>query len=293
MAKNTNWLLIGLVAVLAWFLISGGMGDDEPATGGTTTGAGGTALDVGCSTTPAVSYAVVDKFLNTAVTVTPNIKENGFAPVSALSGPTPGSKLEYWGNASTYFVKPVKHTTICGANPQVQAMGYKNGTLTLTAFDSSYNALTSGGGANNITVAANDNQAFEVRYDGTKNEANMPFGGCLIVEVPTTITGVAIDGLTAGCPYGVTYSVSAVTNTYKMFTIPDGYDADGTGAIKTISGTLTSGTSNPVGTAKFTFIPANYYLANDGNFVLDIEKTANSDSTRTMLSTPAFTVGLT
>jgi len=294
---QTTAIFIGLllvVGVILWssgkinlpsFSVSGGAGTTEQAP----------IVNTQCGVATSITYAGVNKLTSGAVTVTDAIKVDGDAPVTSLSAPQPGQQLAYLGTNASYFFEPTTYTVKCGSNGALQTKGYNNATVTLSAYNSAYGSLSSGGGATNVTIGANDNQQFEIRYQGQQYKANMPFGGCLVAEYPSTLTGFNLvgSGITAGCPYHVTHTVSTTSNAVKMFSIPAGFDASGSADVKVISGSMTSGSDNPVGTSVFILVPANYYQTNAGTFELDTEKFANQDTTRTFRSSVSYTIGLT
>jgi hypothetical protein len=248
-----------------------------------------------CSQNPAYTYSATDKYSTSAVTGTDEIKIGSLKPVTSLANPTFGEQVSYWKDntsGTAYFceVTPVK-SVYCGAQ-QLQTTCYQNGTLTLSVYDTAARASLSSAGGDvagntNVTIGANGQANFEVGYQGTAKKANMPFGGCMVVEVPSTITTVSPSGMgisAAACPYTLTYAVSSTSNVYKAFAVPAGFDADGAGDFKKINLQLQAGASNPSGYATVTFYPANNYITNTGEIKLGIEKDANADTTKTFAS---------
>ena len=100
----------------------------------------------------------------------------------------------------------------------------------------------------------------------------------------TSIT-LSGEGVTPGCAYPWTYAVMNTGNSYKLFTVPAGFDAEAKGVIHKISGQMQAGSGDPATsgavTGLITFQPANYYLGNDGNFYLGIEQDKNQATTLT------------
>lgn len=260
---------------------------------------GGATLDTGttinvpanvnaqCAQNPAYTYSGVDAFnAGTTVGGTDQIKTGADAPVTSLAAPTAGAGLAYWKQNATYFCEIKTDNAACGAHT-LQADCIQNGTVTLSVRDLDNDVtLTNGGGANNLTVGANEVHNLELRYQSAAKKAVAPFGGCIAVEYPSTFTDVAVSGAgissAKSCPYQWTYTVSSTSNTYRLFEVPAGFDKDGAGDLKKISVQLKSGSSNPSGTAYLKVQPANYYVGNDKAFHLGIEKDANADTTLTM-----------
>jgi len=93
-------------------------------------------------------------------------------------------------------------------------------------------------------------------------------------------------------PYHVTYTVSATSHTSKQFAYKPSLD-DGTGAVKTINCEVkNSATAVGAGSVYYVkFLPANYYVTQSGDIVLDTEKNADGDNTRTgsLINLPSAT----
>lgn len=297
---TTGPLVIALMVILVAGIVGGGLlyGNNHGwfGTPANTAGGGSTVvnqappnLGAQCSQNPAYTYSNVDYFASgTTMQGTDEIKNNNDAPVTSLASPKAGASLQYWKSNSSWFSPVVADTASCGSQT-LQGRALQNGTVTLAIRDTDNDvSLSNSGtaGTQNVTIGANGVSNLEVRYSAAAKKAVMPFGGCVAVEVPTTITGVVMNG--AGidslkpCPYTWTYTVSATTNTYRLFAVPKDFDSNGAGDLKRISLQLTAGSSNPSAAAAVTFQPANYYITNDGKFALGIEKDLNQDTTQTM-----------
>lgn len=250
--------------------------------------------DLQCFQNPSYTYSAFDVFSNTAIGGTDEIKVNGKNPVSSLASPAKCDELQYWKNNASVFCELSQVEKVeCGAH-QVQTKCYQNSTSTLVAYDQ-FTALTSGGGANNITIAANGLGNVDYVWQGEAKKAAMPFGGCMVVEYPSTMSSVTPSGeglSTTGCEHALTYTVSSTSNTYKVFAVPKGFDAAGLGDKKEFTVQYKAGSTDPAGTAIVTFYPANYYVGDDGKFYLGVEKDKNSDTTKTFASNVAFTIGI-
>lgn len=245
-----------------------------------------------CFQNPTYTYSAVDKFTSTAMTGTDQIKVNGKAPVSSLANPQKCSKLEYWLSNTSHFVQPkVESEVKCGAN-QIEADGYQNASVTLSAYDQ-YTVIATA--THNVTLGANGIVNIDFTWQGTAKRANMPFGGCMVVEYPATISDVTPSGeglSTASCRFIKTYSVSSTSNTYRSYDVPAGWDADGSGAKKNFAMQVRASASNPSGNMIVTFYPANYYVSNDGNFVLGVEKDKNQDTSAVYSSAVSKTINV-
>jgi len=104
----------------------------------------------------------------------------------------------------------------------------------------------------------------------------------MVVEYPTTVSSVTLNHESVVSPeYELTYSVSSTSNTYKIFGLADGFDADAKGDLKKFDLQLLGSATNPSGTVYVKIYPANYYITNDGNIVLGVEKDQNDDTTST------------
>ena len=149
-------------------------------------------------------------------------------------------------------------------------------------------------GANNISMGANDQANVEITYQGTSKKSASPFGGIMVIEKNSTITTVTCTGddlIKGTSPYHITYTASATTHDYRLFPYAGTID-DGTGSVKRITCQfLNGGTATDGSTYWIKFIPANYYVSNDGNFELDVEKFLNDDTTRTQIANTIQTNG--
>jgi hypothetical protein len=302
--------VLGLAVILALVYLVAHTATSQNAVAQNAIAAGtpGVAPNAGldCKIATAVTYSAVDALNGGTIGGTDYISQNGAYPVTTLASPIAGASLKYWKSNATYFVD-VQSTFLSGAksvpcgSDAEQAEAFKLTNATLDVYDLKNKVtLTNGGGANNVTIGANDNLNFQVNYQGTAKSPMMPFGGCVIVEVPTTITGVSMSGggITPGCPYTWTYAVTSTSNTFKAFSVPAGFDRDGAGDYKQLSMQLQAGGSNPSGTAVVTFMPANWYIATQanlarnvkqGDFVLGIEKDVNADTTKSTSAAGAVT----
>lgn len=291
MAKNNTLLLI-VVAVVGIFLVSGG--SLSGLFGGSQTTvvappASAPQVGAGCNQNPVYTWSGVDFYNKSEVVAATNYtKINGMAPTSNGNA-VYGQPLSFWLYNSTRFCAPVSPPgglAECG-NQILQATCYGNGTsLSTTMWDDDNNVLLGASAAGtNVTIGANGIANLILKYKAVAKAANMPFGGCAVIEFPTTITDVIVSGSGLSnanpCNYQVTYTVGNATNTYRTFAVPTGFDAAGDGLTKDISVQLRAGSSNPSGHFFVQFIPANYYVANDGTFDLNTEQAKNSATTRT------------
>jgi hypothetical protein len=202
---------------------------------------------------------------------------------------------QYWVSNSTVYVKPLTFTA-SGSNNVINKVAYRTGSATITGYDVIYNCNTNddvAATACNITLGANQEAKIDMKYLGGAKTANLPFGGVMVVEynntVPTqTCSGDGLVGLNN--KYQVTYSDSATTNTHKVYELADGFDVSKNGGTTGVTNVIrcewaNGATAAAPGTVKITFIPANYYIGNDGKLYLDVEQKMNGANTRTGLTT--------
>lgn len=283
-------IAFGIIIVLAAVAVLAGIFPKDIASN---TGTGPTTpppsnLNTQCSQNPAYTYGAVDKFASgTSIAGTDYIKVGASAPVSSLAAPPAGVGIAYWKSNDSWYCPIKTDNVICGSN-LFQEQCIQNGSVTLSVYDRDGRVtLTAGGGANNLSFAANAVHNLELDFQGTAKKAQLPFGGCLVIESNVNVTDVVVSGggISAGCGFPITYSIGATTNTYKTFNVPAGFDADGVGDLKAINVQLKSGSGDPtLSTTTITFYPANYYIGNDGQFYLGVEKDKNADTTKTATS---------
>jgi hypothetical protein len=256
-----------------------------------TTTAGGVAVPQGCAQIPTYTYSAKDSQSTALIGGVDEIKLNDNAPVTSLSNPTAGQTLQYWKDNATFFVDVASIPAVqCGAN-QVQTKAYAYASSTMKVFDTDNNLFLTNGGGVNVTIGANGQSNLELRVQGTSKYASAPFGGCIAVEYPSTLTTVTLTGtgLTGNvCPYTWTYTSQSVGNSYKLLETTKDFDKDGSGLTKYMSLQMKAGNSNPAGMVYVTLQPANNYIGNDGKFYLGIEKDKNQDTTKTFANAQTF-----
>jgi len=240
---------------------------------------------------PTASYATKDKFSTTSVSGTAYYKVNDLpATTTAKTNVRSGEKYTYWVSNDTYYVEPVVFVAKPGAN-DIVADAWQNASATITGYDT-VNHQTTTNGAYNTSMGANDQANIQITYQGTAKKSAGPFGGVMVLEYNSTISSVTCTGdyLLSDNPYHLTYTTSATTHTYKAWAYSSEVD-DGSGAVRTFDCQFKNGASAVgAGSAWYVkFIPANYYVTNDGDIVLDVEKFENDDTTRTGLGTPSAT----
>lgn len=311
------WILIAIIVVGGASYLIFGVGKSAPQssvplvpTGNSGTGGASTTTSAGCNQNPALTYSAVDAFGTTVIGGTDQIKSNNDIPVTSLASPKVGDALVYWKSNVTYQTTPKSLTVDCGSD-SIQTPAYANGTVTTKVFDQDNQVfLTNGAPAvTNVTIGANGISNLEFRYQGTAKQPSLPFGGCIAVEVPTTITSVSLSGVAIGdavggalfggsvssntaCPYLWTYTTSSTSNTYHLYAVPAGFDINGLGDLKKMTLQLMAGTSNPAGNAYVEIRPAYYYVTNKGAIVLGIEKDQNQDTTKTFAGGAVFQFGI-
>jgi len=240
---------------------------------------------------PTASYATKDKFSTTAVSGTAYYKVNDLpATTTAKTNVKSGERYTYWVSNDSYYVEPVVFIAEPGVN-DIVADAWENASATITGYDV-VNHETITNGAYNTSMGANDQANIQITYQGTAKKSAGPFGGVMVVEYNSTISSVTCTGdyLLPENPYHLTYTTSATTHTYKAWAYSSEVD-DGSGAVRTFDCQFKNG-AKAVGAGSpwyVKFIPANYYVTNDGDIVLDVEKFENDDTTRTGLGTPSAT----
>lgn len=241
---------------------------------------------------PTASYTTVDKYsASTSVSGTSYYKVDGdSAKTTAYTNVNVGDDITYWVSNSTYWVQPVTKTATQGVNT-FEAKAYQNGSASITVYDT-INRATMSDGAYNTSLGANDQANFEITYQGTSEYSATPFGGVMVIESNSTIASLTCSGdsLLNDNPYHLTYTTDSTSHTFWSWAYDESLD-DGTGTIQRINCQVKNG-GNAVGAgsiAYLKFIPANWYISNDGDILLDTEKYADSDNTRTgsVINTPS------
>lgn len=294
MANETGKIVLGVFIgiVVLWLAVSQGWIDMGTTTPAPQPSGGGQPVtgDVQCAQNPSYTYVGRDSLNGVSVGGTDQIRINGFAPVTSGS-PIAGKSVEYWKqNTTGGLCDKISSVGACGIQV-LQTPCYKNSsTYTMTMYDEpAHTSLTSttstGTGATNVSIAANGVANIKLTLQATAKQSLLPFGGCIAVEYPNSVTSVSMTGDLSSansCQYPWTYSVASTSNTYKLFAIPNGFDKDGTGTIKTVDFQIQNGATDiTAGNFVVTLQQAYYYIGNDGNFYLGIEKDRNADTTKT------------
>lgn len=257
----------------------------------TTGGNGGNVTGEGVITyQPTGAYSAKNKYDATITISGTSYYKVGSEKVTttAQTNLNQGNQIEYWVDNSTYFIKPIVKTAGPGVTP-FDASGYKNSSATITLYDKLNKQIVTDGNYN-TSMGANDKANIEVTYQGTAKGSAGPFGGLMVLEQNSTINSITCKGddlLEEDPGYHLTYTVSLTTHTYKSFPYGPTLD-DGSGDARIINCQYqNSGSASGDGVVyKVKFIPANYYVTNDGDIVLDTEKNANDANTRTNLQEP-------
>lgn len=292
--------------------VLGGLGGSSAGGGAQTGSAGVQTQAAGQSNTagtsvvtyqPTATYTTVDKYnASTLVTGTSYYKRAGQkATTAAITNVNSGESITYFVDNSTgssggvgvaMFGVPLTLTTGASVTPFI-ANGYASKNITLTLYDT-INRQTVGStaktgailaGQYNTSMGATSQANIELTYQGTSKGSYMPLGGVMAVEFNSTIsqlvcTGDDIDEFPV-TPFHVTYTGTFTANTYKLFQIKPSID-DGSGSPRKISCQFNNGaTAAGAGSQyRFGFIPAGYYVANNGDILLDTEKNADGSTTR-------------
>lgn len=286
--------VIALVAMLGYFMF----GTPQTALSPAGSGGSGSSSNTVCLYQPTATYSAKDEFGTTVITGTSYYKVNGnAATTTAYSNTELNTPVTYWvQNTSTFYVQPATET-IDTCTQIVEAVGVQNGSLTLTAYDV-VGAATVTGGLSNVSMAANAQANIRYTYQPTAKKGFMPFGGVLVLEQNRTMP---VSDITCNAPFlsdnsgtgafSVTYAMqSGASNSYKVWKVDPSIE-DGTGSPQTFTCQYNNGaTAAGAGSAYYvTLIPANYYLTNDGNIVLDVEQAVNGLTTRTGLGQKVIT----
>ena len=236
----------------------------------------------GATYQPTATYSARDNYSTTSLGGTSYYKVNGnSATTTAYTNVNIGDTVSYWVDNSTYWIKPVTKTAGQGVTI-FEALGWSNSSATVTLYDS-VNRQATTDGAYNTSMGANDQANIEITYQGTAEGSAGPFGGMMVIEYNATLSSVICTGdvLVSNSPYHLTYTTSATTHTYKSWAYGPSLD-DGSGAVKRIDCQFKNG-ATAVGDESVyyvKFIPANYYVTDGGDIVLDTEKQADGDTTR-------------
>lgn len=285
---SKTFVMIGIFAIvglLSWQmgLLSGiGLrGTTLSIDGNTDGGSGGDTVIA--TYQPTASYSVKDKFATTTVSGTSYYKQDGApATTTQLSNVNPNDQIQYWMDNDTYWVQPVSNVVSGGVN-YFSASAWLNGTATITGYDL-VNRQSVGLGVYNTSMGANKQANIEYTYQGTAKKSAAPFGGVFVVEYNSTIPDVSCtsSALLSSNPYQLTWTVQSTSDTYKAYTFGPSLD-DGTGSVQKITCQFNNGATAAGAGARYYayFIPANYYVSQNGDILLDTEKSADASTTRT------------
>ena len=285
-------LIVGvfiLVGLFAYSFLGPGFGQQAAVPGA---GPNGQAITGSvCSYQPTATYEAKDKYSTTVISGTSYYKVDADpAQTTAYTNVNSGDKIQYWvQNTSRYYVEP-SNATVTRCTNAFNADGIRNGTATLTAYDTT-NSRSIDNGVANISMGANAQANIRYTYQPTARQGFMPFGGVLVLEQNSSIPGSGVacnapflSSNTRADAFTVTYTVAATTNAFVIYRVAPSIE-DGSGSAATFTCQYGNG-ANPAGAgAAFyaTLIPANYYITNDGDILLDVEQAANDLSTRTGL----------
>lgn len=290
-------LVVGIVAVLGTLYGTGNLGTLSVGpinVSTTTTGNGVQAPGPSGSTAgyqPTATYAAVDKFSTSPITGTSYYKADGQkATTTALTNVNPGVSYTYWvdNGSGKNFVKPATFTATDGSN-NIVATGYQYAAPTITAYDNNA-GVAIGSATHNVTLTANGQANIDLKYQGTAKKSGAPFGGVMVIEYNSSISSVTASSpyIMSSNPYTLVYSVTNTGDTYKTYAFNSQLD-DGSGNLNHITLQFQNGNAAMPTNGSLTtvdFYPANYYVTNSGNIVLDTSKAANSDTARTTTAGP-------
>lgn len=238
-----------------------------------------------CTVQETATYSTIDVYSTTTPAGTSYYKENGKkAQTTALSNIKKGLEYTYWLDNESYFVEPETVKVECGPN-LFQAEGWNVVNATITTYDTVNDQPTTDG-KYNTSMAANAQAKIKITYAGTYKKSNMPFGGLMVLEYNNTIATVSCTGTDIASvgkgPYSLTYQPQSTRNSYTTLQLADTID-NGKGEVHTINCQFNNGATATGLEAPWyiTLIPANYYITNNGEILLDTEQNANGLTTRT------------
>jgi hypothetical protein len=265
---------------------------------------GGTQLAVTTTTTnagsmagyqPTATYSTVDKFTGNGVSGTSYMKTgSSIATSGTIASVNEGTKYTYWVSNATEYVQPNEFVATTGANTVINSNAYANSSASITIFDVLGNQNVQNGVAN-TSMGAGDSISLDLKYKGTFQGSAMPFGGVLVVETNQSITSVNCNGddISTSVPFSkVSYTVQAVADTYVTFGVAGTID-DGSGSTKVVHCTFKNGATDTSSPVYWKFIPANWYRTQAGDLALDVQKNADSSTTRVGLGSVSATTYFT
>jgi hypothetical protein len=237
----------------------------------------------GANYQPTATYSGKNKYSTETLTGTSYYKVGSLpSTTTAQTNVNVGDSVTYWISNTSRWVQPVTIPMHAGVNP-IEVLGYTNSTASVTLYDETAR-VTVTSGVENVSLSANNNANVEITYKGTSEGSAGPFGGLMVVEQNSTITQVTCtgDALTGNADFHLTYTPTYTTHVYKSFAYGPTLD-DGTGKTQRISCQYKAGATAPGAGSPFfvKFIPANWYVSKAGNILLDTEKWADGDNTRT------------
>lgn len=241
-----------------------------------------------CQYQPTGQWSAKDQFSSQTLAKTAGTsyyKQDGLQyTASEPTGLNKGIKYSYWLSNTTYFVQPIEVTADCGNNVVV-AKAWQNGTTSISLKDSLTGYITTSG-AYAIPMGANAQANVQIIVQGTAKKSGAPFGGVMIIERNATLASVTCTGpgISAGLGnFHITNTVTTNGQVADYFRFDNTLD-DGSGVPKTITCQFQNGATAMGGGGdlyRVKFFGANYYYTNSGDVVLDVEKYANADTTRT------------
>lgn len=293
--------VVGTGAQLGWyqlpdqaqmFFLSAGVASGDNSDNGPIQCPAGTVLQNGVCVSqtgggatfqPTGAYTTKNKYSTESIGGTSYYKRGSdSATTTQASNLNVGEVITYWTSNSTRWVQPVTKTAGTGVT-SFEALGWTNSSATVTLYDP-VNRQSTTDGAYNTSMGANDKATVEITYQGTAEGSAGPFGGLMVTEFNATLSSVTCSGdvLMDSNPFHLTYTTSATTHTYKAFPYSDKLD-DGTAPVERITCQYKNGATAVGAGSPFyvKFIPANWYVSKAGDILLDTEKFADGDNTRT------------
>lgn len=300
--KANTLLVVGVIAVLlilGYLVYANVQNTALGGNGGANTGNTGSIT----TTSSTLSFAGAEKYSpGTAVTSASYISVNGAPFSTGIAAVSPGAQLSILlvNNTSEHNVYIPAHTA-SGTNDVIPASFNKNGTLTLTTFNTNNQVITSGGGGTNQTgVTVGGAYTLTLRADPASQTSNQDM--VMVVEANATALqpgqlGVIVNGGGAsfiGTSKPTFYTPYNVNNGVWEFALPaisNGASATYTIQFVSASGKTLVGAGTTTGYGIITLYTKEYFLDSAmGTVQYDIQ---DSSGAKKSMNAPTQTVYFT
>lgn len=241
---------------------------------------------------PTATYSTKDKYSTQAIVGTSYYKiGNNPATSTSQTNVNEGDTIGYWvdNSTSTYWTQPAKVIAVPGVTP-VQAYGWENSTVTMSIYDTTNKQSFATNTkwqpqAAQTSMGANKLATLEFTYVGPAKKSGGPFGGVVVMEYNSTISTVLCSGddIAEGTGgFQMTYTPQFTSSATKIWNYKPSMD-DGSGSVRTFDCQFQNGATAAGNESKLytTYYPADYYVSQGGDILLDVEKAADGSTTRT------------